>query len=195
MPGQPSPWRRTGMRLVSGENARSQSCASSRSGRGSPSKTASGPDRRARAARADRRSRSRGCGSASRRSRRGGSPAGSRRRRPDLRARRPHATVDELDVRRLRRHSSVPRHTTRLTPRSSPSPSPLQPLAPSAGREAVAGSAGGGCGGLTGWVAGRISSAARSAIMIVGAFVLPRTIVGITDASATRRPSTPRTRS
>ena len=31
--------------------------------------------------------------------------------------------------------------------------------------------------------------------MIVGAFVLPRVIVGITDASTTRRPSTPWTRS
>ena len=31
--------------------------------------------------------------------------------------------------------------------------------------------------------------AARSAIMIVGAFVLPLTIVGITDASATRNPT------
>ncbi len=31
--------------------------------------------------------------------------------------------------------------------------------------------------------------AARSAIMIVGAFVLPLTIVGITEASATRNPT------
>ncbi len=31
--------------------------------------------------------------------------------------------------------------------------------------------------------------------MIVAALVLPRVIVGITDASATRRPSTPCTRS
>ena len=37
----------------------------------------------------------------------------------------------------------------------------------------------------------RIRSAARSAIMITGAFVLPRVISGITDASTTRRPSTP----
>ena len=40
-----------------------------------------------------------------------------------------------------------------------------------------------------------IRSAARSAIAIVGAFVLPRGTVGITEASTTRRPSTPRTRS
>ena len=37
----------------------------------------------------------------------------------------------------------------------------------------------------------RIRSAAFSPIMIVAAFVLPRVIVGMTDASATRRPSTP----
>src|SRR5581483_2967413 len=41
----------------------------------------------------------------------------------------------------------------------------------------------------------RIRSDARSAIMIVGAFVLPRTSVGMTEASTTRRPSIPRTRS
>ena len=38
-----------------------------------------------------------------------------------------------------------------------------------------------------------IWSLAFSAIMIVGAFVLPEVIEGITDASATRRPLTPRT--
>jgi hypothetical protein len=37
----------------------------------------------------------------------------------------------------------------------------------------------------------RMRSAARSAIMIVGAFVLPRTMLGITEASTTRRPSKP----
>ena len=40
-----------------------------------------------------------------------------------------------------------------------------------------------------------IRSAARSATIIVGAFVLPPGITGNTDASATRRPATPRTRS
>jgi hypothetical protein len=39
----------------------------------------------------------------------------------------------------------------------------------------------------------RISSAARSAIITVGAFVFPLGSVGITEASATRSPSTPRT--
>jgi hypothetical protein len=41
----------------------------------------------------------------------------------------------------------------------------------------------------------RINSAATSPITIAGAFVWPRMTVGITDASATRSPSTPRTRS
>ena len=41
----------------------------------------------------------------------------------------------------------------------------------------------------------RINSAARSGIINVGEFVLPDVIVGITDASATRKPSTPITRS
>ena len=40
-----------------------------------------------------------------------------------------------------------------------------------------------------------IMSAAFSAIMMVGAFVFPRTTLGITEASATRRPSKPNTRS
>jgi hypothetical protein len=39
--------------------------------------------------------------------------------------------------------------------------------------------------------ADRIRSAAFSATMIVGALVLPETIAGITEASTTRRPSTP----
>ena len=41
----------------------------------------------------------------------------------------------------------------------------------------------------------RIRSAARSPIMVTGARVWPPVITGITEASATRRPSTPRTRS
>jgi hypothetical protein len=41
----------------------------------------------------------------------------------------------------------------------------------------------------------RIKSAAFSPISTLGAWVWPRMIVGITDASATRSPSTPRTRS
>ena len=40
----------------------------------------------------------------------------------------------------------------------------------------------------------RIMSDARSAIIMTGAWMLPEVIDGITDASATRRPSTPRTR-
>jgi hypothetical protein len=39
-----------------------------------------------------------------------------------------------------------------------------------------------------------VEKVARSPIIIVGAFVLPEVTNGITDASATRRPSTPRTR-
>ncbi len=41
----------------------------------------------------------------------------------------------------------------------------------------------------------RIRSAARSATAIVGALVLPRGTIGITDASTTRSPSRPLTRS
>ena len=41
----------------------------------------------------------------------------------------------------------------------------------------------------------RIRSAAFSPISTDGAWVCPRMMLGITDASATRRPSTPRTRS
>ena len=41
----------------------------------------------------------------------------------------------------------------------------------------------------------RIRSAARSATAIVGALVFPRGTIGITDASTTRRPSRPLTRS
>ena len=40
-----------------------------------------------------------------------------------------------------------------------------------------------------------ISSAARSPIIIAAAFVLPPTMLGMIEASATRSPSTPRTRS
>ena len=40
-------------------------------------------------------------------------------------------------------------------------------------------------------VPARIRSAARSAIMITGALVLPRVTDGITEASTTRRPSKP----
>src|SRR5437016_2505462 len=39
----------------------------------------------------------------------------------------------------------------------------------------------------------RINSAAFSAIIIVGAAVLPDVMAGITDASTTRKPATPRT--
>ena len=41
----------------------------------------------------------------------------------------------------------------------------------------------------------RIKSAAFSASMMVGALMLPRTMTGITEASTTRKPSTPSTRS
>ena len=41
----------------------------------------------------------------------------------------------------------------------------------------------------------RITSAARQAIAIVGPWVLPDGMTGITDVSMTRSPSTPRTRS
>src|SRR5262249_60214167 len=41
----------------------------------------------------------------------------------------------------------------------------------------------------------RISAAPFSAIIIVGALVLPDVIVGITEASTTRKPSRPNTRS
>ena len=42
-----------------------------------------------------------------------------------------------------------------------------------------------------GTATGAAKSAARSPIMIAGALVLPEITVGITEASATRRPSTP----
>src|SRR6202012_4882511 len=41
----------------------------------------------------------------------------------------------------------------------------------------------------------RMKSAARSAIITTGAFVLQDGMIGITEASAIRKPSTPRTRS
>ena len=61
-------------------------------------------------------------------------------------------------------------------------------LAAVSGRQAVAATS-------VGAVRPRIRSVAFSAIMIVGAFVLPRVTVGITEASTTRRRSTPCTRS
>src|SRR5690606_21473159 len=45
--------------------------------------------------------------------------------------------------------------------------------------------------GVTGFYAPRIMSAALSAIITVGALVLPPISVGITEASITRRPSRP----
>ena len=49
--------------------------------------------------------------------------------------------------------------------------------------------------GLGSWLVARMRSAARSAIMTVGAWVWPRMRRGITEASTTRNPSRPRTRS
>ena len=51
------------------------------------------------------------------------------------------------------------------------------------------------CLGSSAQASARMNSAARSPIMIDGAFVFPVVTLGITDASATRRPSTPWTRS
>ena len=48
--------------------------------------------------------------------------------------------------------------------------------------------------GLAARASSRIMAAAFSAIMSVGALVLPEVIVGITEASATRRPRRPRRR-
>lgn len=51
------------------------------------------------------------------------------------------------------------------------------------------------CRDATPYCAANIHFAARSAIISVGELVLPEVMVGMTDASAMRRPATPRKRS
>ena len=65
---------------------------------------------------------------------------------------------------------------------------PASPVRVHASSEAAPGVAGRDC-------SCNMNSAARSASMITGAFVLPDTSVGMTEQSTTRSPATPRTRS